>query len=179
MVWRDDDSSRRARRRPSSSHRKRRTQESRGISLRNLGKVGASMKSVCAHAIAMAALAGMAGCGNPPAAPDNSALSGQYVIEGTRILANGVGESREFRISIVKLTADGVVFDFTAGDIVSPLPARDTATVSGSWYYVQWNGNAQFNHSLYFRADSCQGNDIGGGGDTVAWAACAIHSISH
>jgi hypothetical protein len=121
----------------------------------------------------------VAACSNPAEAPDNSVLSGGYMIEGTRILANGVGEPREFSISIVSVTTDRVIFDFTAGDIVRSLPARDTAVASGTSYYVRWNGNAQFNHELYFNAGSCRGNDIGGGGDTVAWAACAIHSTSH
>lgn len=121
----------------------------------------------------------VAACASPAAAPDNSALSGGYVIEGTRILANGVGAPREFSISIVSVTTNRVIFDFTAGDIVRSLPARDTTAASGTLYYVRWNGNAQFNHELYFNADSCRGNDIGGGGDTVGWAACAIHSTSH
>ena len=121
----------------------------------------------------------VAACASPAAAPDNSALSGGYSVVGTRILANGVGSPREYSISIVSVTTVHVIFDFTAGDIVRSLPARDTALASGTLYYVRWNGNAQFNHELYFNAGSCRGNDIGGGGDTVAWAACAIHSTSH
>jgi len=133
-----------------------------------------TMKALMSISIASAAA-----CSSPAAAPDNNALAGAYAIVGTRILANGVGSPREYSISIISVTTDRVIFDFTAGDLVRSLPARDTATAGGTFYFVRWNGNAQFNHELYFRADSCQGNDIGGGGDTVAWAACAIHSASH
>jgi hypothetical protein len=134
---------------------------------------------IATKVLALILVASVTACASPMAAPDNSVLSGAYSIVGTRILANGVGSPREYSISIISVTTDRVIFDFTAGDLVRSLPARDTATASGNLYYVRWNGNAQFNHELYFRADSCQGNDIGGGGDTVAWAACAIHSTSH
>jgi hypothetical protein len=134
---------------------------------------------IATRILAMIPVVSVAACASPAPAPDNNSLAGSYSIVGTRILANGVGSPREFSIAIVSVTTDRVIFDFTAGDIVRALPARDTATASGTFYFVRWNGNAQFNHELYFRADSCQGNDIGGGGDTVAWAACSIHSTSH